>query len=51
MTRHLPLSTVIKHVRDILNNPAAGVRTVYPAFHGFALQIMPVIPFGHVRNA
>ena len=38
MTRHLPLSTVIEHVRNILNDPAAGVRTVYPSFHGFALQ-------------
>jgi len=33
-----PLSTVIEHVRDILNDPAAGVRTVYPSFHSFGLQ-------------
>jgi len=38
MTHHLPLSTVIGHVRDILNDPAAGVRTVCPSFHGFGLQ-------------
>jgi len=38
MIRHLQLSTVIGHVRDILNDPAAGVRTVCPSFHGFRLQ-------------
>jgi len=38
MTRHLPLSTVIGHVREILNDPAAGVHTVGPPFHGFGLQ-------------
>ena len=38
MTRHLPLSTVIGHVRDILNDPAAGVRALCPSFHGFGLQ-------------
>jgi len=38
MTRHLPLSIAIEHVRDILNDPAAGVRTLYPSFHGFAHQ-------------
>jgi len=38
MTRHLPLPTVIEHVRDILNDPAAGVRTVRQSFHGFGLQ-------------
>jgi len=30
MTRHLPLGTVMGHVRDILNDPAAGVRTICP---------------------
>jgi len=38
MTRHPPLSTVIGHVRDILNDPAAGVRTIYSSLHGFGLQ-------------
>jgi len=35
----LPLSTVIGLVRDILNDPAAGVHIVYPSFHGFGLQV------------
>ena len=39
MTRHLPLSTVIRHVCDILNDPAADVHTACPSFHGFGLQI------------
>jgi len=26
---------VIPHVRDILNDPAAGVRVLCPSFHGF----------------
>ena len=38
MTRHLPLSTVIGHIRDILNDPAAGVLAVCPSFRGFVLQ-------------
>jgi len=33
-----PLSTVIGHARDILNDPAADVHTVYSSFHGFGLQ-------------
>ena len=38
MTRHLLLFTVIEHVCDFLNDPAAGVRTLCPSFHGFGLQ-------------
>jgi len=38
MTRHLPLSTVIRHVCDILNDPAVDVHTVCPTFHDFGLQ-------------
>ena len=37
-TPHLPLSTVIRHVRDILNEAAAGVHTACPSFHAFRLQ-------------
>ena len=36
--RHLPLSIVIEHVRDILNDPAAGFRTACPSFNGFGLR-------------
>ena len=46
MTHHLPLSAVIEHVRDILNDPAAGVHTVYPPFHGFRLWVMLMMSFG-----
>ena len=38
MTRHLPLYIVIRHVRDILKDTAAGVHTVCPSLHGFRLQ-------------
>jgi len=38
MTGHLPVSTVIGHVSDIFNDPAAGVRIVCPSFHDFGLQ-------------
>jgi len=38
LTHHLHLFTVAGHVRDILNDPSAGVRTVCPSFHGFGLQ-------------
>jgi len=31
----ISLSTVIRHVRDILNYPAAGVCNLCPTFHGF----------------
>jgi len=43
MTRHLPLSTVIRHVRDILNDLAVGVNTLCLTFHGFRL-------LGHVYD-
>jgi len=33
-----PPSTVIEHVRDIFNDPAAGVRALCPSFHCFGLQ-------------
>jgi len=38
MTRHIPISAVIGHVHDTLNDPAADVHTVCPSFHGFGLQ-------------
>jgi len=34
----ISLSTVIRHVRDILNEAAAGVHTACPSFHPFRLQ-------------
>jgi len=48
MTSHLSLSTLIGRVRDILNDPAAGVRAIYSSFHGFGTQglIMLMISFG-----
>jgi len=48
MTGHLPVSTVIGHVRDMLNDPAAGVRTLCPctSLHGFGLRVMLMMSFG-----
>ena len=48
MTGHLTVSTVIGHVRDVLNDPAAGVRTLCPctSLHGFGLQVMLMTLFG-----
>jgi len=49
MTRNLPLYIVVRHVRDVLNDSAAGVHTVCPSLHGFGLHPGILLTGSHAK--